>query len=426
MVVVVALATLGFTGNHIRLSELTLDDEQNVERVFTDLSWALTLSLADLRAAQQAYVAAGQDRVYWTTKVNSHLDTVRSSLENLRRLATDPTSIEALDSADAAVANLERIDVRARDHADLEQPLLASDLIFTDGLELAARAATHVELARATERTLRNEAIRAARSSQATMVITASGVSVLAVLLLVPMTRVKDPTPVVSIASEEETATGLVAPSTEDRLMLDDLGLDADSRRPSTEAESTAVAALETTDIGDTANVALPPAANGPEPVPDLRVAADLCTDLCRLTDTNELPELLARAAVLMNAGGLIIWLRDSSGHALRPAIGHGYPKRALARLGSIPENGQNATAAAYRNARMQVVEHDDTTSGALAAPLMAADSCIGVLSAELREGWESSEAVQATAAIMAAQLATLLSAAPLADATAPPAEARG
>ena len=168
------------------------------------------------------------------------------------------------------------------------------------------------------------------------------------------------------------------------------------------------------------------PAADSPEPVPDLRVAADLCTDLCKVTDTSEFPELLARAAALMNATGVIIWVRDSSGHALRPAIGHGYPARALAQMGSIPEDGNNATAAAYRSARMQVVERDDTKSGALAAPLLAANSCVGVLSAELRAGWESSEAVQATAAIMAAQLATLLSADPPADTAASPAEAHG
>ena len=166
------------------------------------------------------------------------------------------------------------------------------------------------------------------------------------------------------------------------------------------------------------------PAADGPEPVPDPRVAAALCTDLCKVTGTNELPELLARAATLINATGIIIWVQDSSGHALRPAIGHGYSTRSLVRLGSLPEDGNNATAAAYRSAHMQVVERDDTKSGALAAPLLAANTCVGVLSAELRDGWESSEAVQATAAILAAQLATLLSADPSADTAVPPAEA--
>ena len=400
-VVLVTLATLGFTGNQIRLSELALDDEQHVERVFTDLSWALTLTLGDLRAAQQAYVAAGQDRLYWTARVNSHLGTVRNGLENLRRLAISPASIDALDSADGAVTDLERMDGRAREHVDLEQPLMASDLIFTDGLELAARASTNVELARATERTTRNETIRAARSSQATMIATAAGVLLLAGLLLIPMKRAEGPAPFESIDAEKTEAvlTDELGLSVEDRKMLDTLDLNA---------------------------VDPSPAADSPEPVPDLRVAADLCTDLCKVTDTSEFPELLARAAALMNATGVIIWVRDSSGHALRPAIGHGYPARALAQLGSIPEDGNNATAAAYRSARMQVVERDDTKSGALAAPLLAANSCVGVLSAELRAGWESSEAVQATAAIMAAQLATLLSADPPADTAASPAEAHG
>ena len=391
---VVTLATLGFTGYHIRLSQLVLDDEQNVERVFTDLSWNLTLTLAELRAAQQAYVAAGQDRLYWTAKVNSHLDTLGNNLENLRRLATNPSSIEALDSADRTVGDLARMDGRAREHTDLEQPLLASDLIFTDGLELVARAAANVELARATERTTRNEAVRAARSSQATMVATAAGTSLLAVLLLVPIKREAGAASFESVDAEEVevVSTDHVARSVDDRLRL---------TGPDLEAAST-------------------------DPVPDLRVAAELCTDLCTLTDTSELPELLGRAAALMNASGLIVWVRDSSGHALRPAIGHGYSERTLDRLGSIPEDGKNATAAAYRDARMQLVDHDDTTSGAIAAPLMGAGSCMGVLSAELREGWESSAAVQATAAIVAAQLATLLSADPPAETAAPPAKAHG
>ena len=394
-VVVAALATLGFTGNQIRLSERALDDEQSVQRVFTDLSWTLSLTLADLRAAQQAYVAAGQDRMYWTAQVSSHLDTVRGSLDNLRRLAISSTSVEALASADGALADLEGMDRRVHEHLDAEQPLLASDFIFTDGLELVARATAHVELARATERTVRNEAIRAVRSSRATMVAAAAGVSMLAMLLLVPMRRADGQTGSASADADADGAipTDKAELSLEDRLMLDDLDLAA-SR------------AAETSRDANTASETAPA-----EPTPDLRVAADLCTDLCKLSDTSALPAILARAASLMNASGLIIWMRDSSGHALRPAIGHGYPPRTLARLGSIAEDGDNATAAAYRTARMQVVRRDDAAaSGALAAPLMAADSCVGVLSAELRDGWESSDAVQATAAIMTAQLATLLS----------------
>ena len=401
---VVTLAMLGFTGNHIRRSELALDDEQNVERVFTDLSWSLTLTLGDLRAALQAYVAAGQDHPYWTAKASSHLDTVRSGLDNLRRLASNPTSIEALDAAAVTVADLESLDRRAREHVGLEQQLLASDLIFTNGLELAARAAANVELARATERTTRNETIRTTRSSQATLALTAGGMSLLAVLLLIPIPRKNHgPAPFESLDPEATEALPGPAP----------LSSTAD-------AESPAMSGDAAPDITAT------PVGQDRSPVPDLRVAADLCTDLGKLKDTSELPALLARAATLMNATGVIVWVVDASGHALRPAIGHGYTTRALARMGSIPEDGDNATAAAYRSAHMQIIESDGTSSGALAAPLLAADRSVGVLSAELREGWESSEAVQATVAIMAAQFATLLSADAPADTAAPSAEAHG
>ncbi len=57
----------------------------------------------------------------------------------------------------------------------------------------------------------------------------------------------------------------------------------------------------------------------------------------------------------------------------------------------------------------MQIVEQSEGAPGALATPLMVANRCIGVLSAELRDGWETSGPVQATATIVAAQLAALL-----------------
>jgi hypothetical protein len=434
-VVIVTVATLAFAGHRFRLSELTLDDEQNVERVFTDLSWALTLTLGELRAAQQALVAAGQNRVYWTAQVNSHLETLGSSLDNLGRLATHPTSIEALDSAGVAVSDLERMNSRALEHVNLDQPLLASDLLFTDGLELAARAATHVELARATERTTHTQTIRAARGSQTTMIGTAAGVSVLGLLLLVGTRRDAGPAPFESADAEDGSVPSEGTLSTADRLMLRDLDVDAPNISPpltSDEAgasdggDARGTAPAISADSGATGSAPQRPSIDPGAPVPDLRAAADLCTDFARLADTRDLPSLLARATELINASGLILWVRDPSGQALRPATGHGYAPRVLARLGTISKDGNNATAAAYRHARMQVVDHDEITGGALAVPLMSADSCVGVLSVELRDGWESSGPVQATAAIIGAQLATLLAADPPTATTAPPTEAHG
>lgn len=382
-IVLVTLAALGFTGVRVRLAEQAIDAEQDAERTFTDLSWAFTLSLADLRAAQQAYVAVGQNQRDWISKVDSLQNTVRASLDHLRQSATAAASIEALDATDAALADLARIDQRAREQVALEQSLLASDLLFTEGLDAADRAAAQIEFARIRESATRAEAVRSQRQTQATFVASAGAVALLAVLVLTPVARVRDPdTPDIQAdAAMSDLSENLAWSSTEQLMLRGDDPPTADEP-----AETTAAA-----------------------PQPDLRAAAELCTDLGMVGDTNELPPLLARAAEIMNASGLIVWVRDSNRGILRPAIGHGYSEQALARLGSIPEDGKNATAAACRNVQMQIVERNETGIGALATPLRSVDRCLGVLSAELRDGWESSDAVQASAAIIAAQIATLL-----------------
>jgi hypothetical protein len=461
-VVIVTVATLVFAGHRIRLSELTLDDEQNVERVFTDLSWTLTRTIGELSAAQQALVAAGQNRAYWTDQVNSHLQTVDSSLDNLRQLASSQTSIEALESAGGVVADLTRINSRALVQVNLNQSLLASDLLFSDGLELATRAITHVELARATERTTHTDAIRAARGSQTMMLWTSAGVSVLGLLLLVgtrrdagqPPFELTDqgdgsapdeaadrdgsdvrrnvqatsadsiavdaaPSPAKNIHDRLLDATSdRLLDATSDRLLdaTSDRLLDATSDRLLDATSDRLLDATSDRLLDATSDRLLDATSDrllDATPVPDLRAAANLCTDFAKLTDTRDLPSLLARATALMNASGLILWVRDPSGQTLRPAAGHGYSSRVLARLGTISKDGNNATAAAYRHARMQVVDHDDMAVGALAVPLISADSCVGVLSVELRNGWETSETVQATAAIIGAQLAVLLTVEP-------------
>ena len=386
--VVVAFATLGFSGNQIRHSEFLLEDQQSVERVFTELSWALTLKLADLKAAQQAYVADGQDSLYWTTKVTDQLEAVRESLANLRRLVVNPGSSKALDTAAEAIADLEKIDQLAREHTNQGQALLASDLIFTDGLELANRAAAQVELARATERATRNETVRAARAAQTRLLLTSAGVGILTVLLLTPLRR--KPT-FIGLSESETDAEGHTA--TIQSAPHDSLSPDGPSDR------------LVPGDVPDQ-----------PRSTPNLQDTAELCTELGKLADANALPGLLARSATLINARGLIIWARDPDGQVLRPAGEHGYGQEFLKRIDSIPETGNNPTATAFRDTNLQVVAGDDSTNGALALPLMANDRCVGVLSAELRDGWESHSDVHAITTILAAQLATLLPGSPPAD----------
>ena len=399
VVVILALATLGFAGNEIRLSNAALAEEQGGERVFTDLGWTLTLTLAELRSAQQAYVADGQDGEYWAAEVDTHLEAVLGSLENLEQQVANPDTLAALDDALAAVGDIRELDQDAREYIGSDQPLQASDLIFTRGVDLVDRASAHVQAARQAQRSSRLDAMAAARATQVRMLWTAAVVVALSMLVLAPASAPAEqdgPSPV----SEEYRV-----PESQGLSLL---SLDGDSSDDDLD--------LPPADSVDEAHAAgAPEAASGgreaapPAPAPDLGATAALCTDFSNLTNRDQLPGLLARTAALMNATGLIVWVNNENARTLQPALGHGYAPGILERIGSIPHAGANPTSNAFATGRIQVVEAEDPDTGALAAPLMAAERCIGVLSAELRGGWESSAAVQATASIVAAQLAPLL-----------------
>jgi hypothetical protein len=90
-----------------------------------------------------------------------------------------------------------------------------------------------------------------------------------------------------------------------------------------------------------------------------------------------------------------------------------GYSDQAMARMGSIPRDAANAVAAAYRSGEMRTVNGDGFSNGALVVPLLTADGCIGVLSAEMKGGSEKDGGSQALGLIFAAQLATLVSPSP-------------
>jgi hypothetical protein len=85
--------------------------------------------------------------------------------------------------------------------------------------------------------------------------------------------------------------------------------------------------------------------------------------------------------------------------------------------MSRIMRSADNAAAAAYRTGQMQIVlARPGESNGAVVAPLLSTDGCIGALSAEIRGGGESSESVQALAAIFAAQLAGVLNTTPAAQ----------
>jgi len=150
---------------------------------------------------------------------------------------------------------------------------------------------------------------------------------------------------------------------------------------------------------------------------PDLSDVAHLCTELCRVLETREVTPLLKHVAEMLDAIGLIVWVWDPQRTALKPALAHGYSDEVLASLPRVRRDTDNATAASFRSAQTHIVNGKDLASGAVVVPLMTPAGCTGVFAVELRHGGEQKESVRALATIFAAQLATFVGSAPLAEA---------
>ena len=399
--VVLLIVTLCGAGYELFLTEQRIGNERSAERDFDEMAWVATVSIADLRAAQQAYVAAGQDATYWTAKASSHWETLTTNLARLRQLSMAPPAQSALTTAADLLDHLRRIDARAHDYAAGGQRLLASDLLFTDAMELTTDASSRIELARTRERAVRDQAVVQQRRNQVLVLAAAVGMGVLVALLLLPAATTKQD---VAVANTSSTSASRTSVTGRDHLTLANFDL---SGRATTQLDGVPVAEARDAVVDQADEKA----------AADLRAAAALCMEFGKVCDTQALVALLERAAPLLNASGIIIWIGDPSGRELRPALAYGYPPQALARMGSIPRDADNATAAAYRVAEMQTVRSEGGAPGAIVAPLIATASCVGVMTAEVRSGSESREPIQALATIVAAQLAGFVAVAPPAEA---------
>ena len=104
-----------------------------------------------------------------------------------------------------------------------------------------------------------------------------------------------------------------------------------------------------------------------------------------------------------------MIWIADPDGRELSPVITHGYSQQLVTRLGTIPRDAENATAAAFRTGLVQIVKADKVSQGAIAAPLLSPSGPLGVMAAELLQDGERRDATRAAVTIVAAQLSTLV-----------------
>ncbi len=378
-----AWIAIGAAAAFIAQSEQQLSQRRDAVRLFDVRASDAAVALADARNAQQAYVVPGQSVGVWVARVDAFLKNAGATLDELRQVAAGTDSRQALLDAGASIVNLRGIDKRAREYLTSAQPLMAADVVFSEGLEMTASAGRQLENARIAEHVAWDSAEVASRQRQIYSAGGAAAVAALAIALLALAPPAKK-----SAAPQMVPAAG--RPS--DGYRYEELAPD-DERPPTSAMESPHE-----------------PAEVGREPMPILAAAVEVCTALNRARDADDLNNWLCRVAQTIDASGLIVWVGSPGGVRLQPVLAYGYSAHALARMPLVARSDDNAAAAAFRSGELQVVStRSGGSSGALAAPMLSREGCIGALTAEVRNGAESSPEVQAVAAILAAQLAGVL-----------------
>jgi hypothetical protein len=145
-----------------------------------------------------------------------------------------------------------------------------------------------------------------------------------------------------------------------------------------------------------------------PAPEPALSEVADLCTRLARALQPRDVPPVLADAARILHACGVIVWMWDPATRTLGHVLAHGYSSDVLARVPRVRCDTDNAIADAFRTGATRIVNGSGAATGAVVVPILTAGGCAGVLALELQDRGEEREGVRAVAAILAAQFAAL------------------
>lgn len=346
VIALLAMGAAGAAGYRIFQQEQRLARDVASTRGAEQAAESAIVTISELKAALHAYVAAGQGQAFWTARAAMLLDKLRATVLELDGTAS--TAGASLTDALDLSDRLAASEQRARDHVRAGQALLAGDVIFTEARDLLD--AMRIQVARARDRIGQAAGTRVAeiRREQTMLAMGALGVLAFALLLLVIP------------GGSQATSAG------------------------------TAVSA-------DSA------------PSAPLSEAAAVCTDLGRVSQSVEISALLDRAASVLTASGIIVWMSSDNRDQLFPVASSGYDERMIARIGSILRMDDNLTAAAFRDGAARTSAGLGPSAAALAVPLLTPHGPVGVFSAELRDVAEVDADRLALATIFAAQLSTLL-----------------
>jgi hypothetical protein len=340
-----------------RIADLARAERESAARVD-----GMIATIDDISLAQQAYVAPGQPDDQWFARVSALVQQLSDNIATTAARARSAETRGILQSASEAVSGFVTLDADVQQNLRLGEELIAADRIFGDGHKSLEAIAMPLRGVRDAERAAFDSARAELFRQTWTVLGAAAGLWLigLALLVRVPVPRA------LSLPTAEHTVTKPVI---------------------------------------DTP-VPVPPVVPSRIPL-DLGAAADVCVAISRITTSNELPDLLGRAAKVLDASGLTIWI--SEGEELFAVAAHGYDAGVIARLGAIRKNADNATATAWRKGEVTIVPGDMISDGAVVAPLFGPDGCVGVLAAEIRRGREGDSDTRAVTAMIAAQLATIV-----------------
>ncbi|MGE3512476.1 MAG: hypothetical protein AB7N65_26735, partial [Vicinamibacterales bacterium] len=132
-------------------SEQQLTARRNALRAFDVIARETATAFAGLKSAQQGYVAPGQGLGTWMARVDTLLTAVTARLDELESVAASGESRRVLTEVAESLGDLRAIDKRARQYVNTDQPVMAADVIFSEGGETSAIAGRQVEAARQAE-----------------------------------------------------------------------------------------------------------------------------------------------------------------------------------------------------------------------------------------------------------------------------------
>src|SRR5262245_6523091 len=247
----------------------------NASRAFDERARVVSRSFLEIKGAQPGYVAAGQAEDYWLSRVEALIAGAREGLTALKPLAGVPQSQTEIDAALADLEDFEQMDRRARGYVRGGQRRLASDLIFSDGIEKMDGAVSAIDRARLAESTTAQDGIGIRRREQ---VLTAAGAAALAVLIVFALAPLPKSESAASAAGEPTATHSRTSTSI------------APAQAPAKPAAAGAIAQPAP------ARSVVPAVPSGPKPSApgvDLAGIAALCSDLTRVTDTRALPGAL-------------------------------------------------------------------------------------------------------------------------------------